>query len=124
MPGTYNTLYLDTRKRLTQAGLESPQMEAKELVCLAAGKSRERFYQDLSLYASGAVEAKLEELVSRRLTGEPVAYLVGEWEFYGLTLTVNRDVLIPRIDTELLAERAILRARSSEIGRASCRERV
>ena len=100
MPATYNTLYLDTRKRLKQAGIESPQMEAKELVCLAAGKSRERFYQDLSLYASGAVEAKLEELVSRRLTGEPVAYLVGEWEFYGLTLTVNRDVLIPRIDTE------------------------
>lgn len=116
MPATYNTLYLDTRKRLKQAGIESPQMEAKELVCLAAGKSRERFYQDLSLYASGAVEAKLEELVSRRLTGEPVAYLVGEWEFYGLTLTVNRDVLIPRIDTELLAERAILRARTAGPG--------
>ena len=116
MPATYNTLYLDTRKRLKQAGIESPQMEAKELVCLAAGKSRERFYQDLSLYASGAVEAKLEELVSRRLTGEPVAYLVGEWEFYGLTLTVNRDVLIPRLDTELLAERGILKARESGEG--------
>lgn len=116
MPATYNTLYLDTRKRLKQAGIESPQLEAKELVCLAAGKSRDRFYQDLPLYASGAVEKKLEELVRRRLTGEPVAYLIGAWEFYGLTLTVNRDVLIPRIDTELLAERAILLARTAGPG--------
>ena len=41
------------------------------------------------------------------MDGEPVAYLIGEWEFYGLTLEVDRSVLIPRIDTEVLAEAAV-----------------
>ena len=113
MASTYNNLYLDARKRLKGAGIEAAQLEARELVCHVTGKDREQFYRDLPLYASGQVEARVEELVRRRLTGEPVAYLVGEWEFYGLTLAVNRSVLIPRMDTELLAERAILLARTA-----------
>ena len=54
--------------------------------------------------------------MNRRLAGEPVAYLIGEWEFYGLTLDVTPDVLIPRMDTEVLAERAILLARAAGEG--------
>ena len=49
----------------------------------------------------------MEELVARRLNGEPVAYIIGEWDFYGLTLEVDHTVLIPRPDTEVIAERAI-----------------
>ena len=116
MAATYNNLYLDTRRRLRQAGVEGAQLEARELVCCAAGKSREQFYRDMALYASAQVEEKLEALVERRLAGEPVAYLIGEWEFYGLSLEVSREVLIPRMDTELLAERAILLARSAGEG--------
>ena len=41
------------------------------------------------------------------MAGEPVAYLIGEWEFYGLPLDISQDVLIPRADTEVLAEQAI-----------------
>ena len=116
MAATYNNLYLDTRQRLREAGVESAQLEARELLCHAAGKSREQFYRDMALYASDPVEEKLAALVERRLAGEPVAYLIGEWEFYGLPLEVTPDVLIPRMDTEVLAERAILLARAAGEG--------
>lgn len=107
MATTYNNLYLDIRKRLRKAGVEAAQLEARELVCYASDKSREQFYRDMSLYAPTSVERRVEELMTRRLAGEPVAYLIGEWEFYGLPLDISRDVLIPRADTEVLAARAI-----------------
>ena len=55
----------------------------RELICYAADKSREQFYRDMPLYASGELEKRVEALVQRRLEGEPVAYIVGEWNFYG-----------------------------------------
>ena len=116
MATTYNNLYLDARKRLKAAGVEAAQLEARELVCFAAGKNREQFLRDMSLYASDEVEAKVEDLMNRRLAGEPVAYLIGEWEFYGLPLDISREVLIPRADTEVLAEQAILAARAAGEG--------
>ena len=116
MATTYNNLYLDARKRLKEAGIESAQLEAREIVCYAAGKTREQFFRDLALYASDPVEERVRALLERRLAGEPVAYIIGEWEFYGLSLDMDRNVLIPRMDTELLAERAILRARAAGEG--------
>ena len=116
MATTYNNLYLDTRKRLKAAGVEMAQLEARELVCFAADKTREQFFWDLTLYASKEVEDRVEELTRRRLSGEPVAYIIGEWEFYGLPLDISREVLIPRSDTEVLAERAILLTRAAGDG--------
>ena len=113
MATTYNNLFLDTRARLKKAGVESAQLEAREIICFAADKSREQFYRDMSLYVSREMEQRVEDLVQRRLAGEPVAYIIGEWEFYGLSLDISRDVLIPRMDTELLAERGIIKARES-----------
>ena len=112
MASTYNNLYLDARRQLKAAGIPNPQLEAREIVCYVTGKSREEFFRDLTLYATGAVEEQILELTRRRLQGAPVAYIIGEWEFYGLTLDVSREVLIPRIDTEVLAEQAILAARA------------
>lgn len=111
MPATYNDLYLDARKALKEAGVEQAQLEARELLCFTSGKSREEFIRDLTLYASDGVEKRFRGLLERRLKGEPVAYLIGEWEFYGLTLDICRDVLIPRPDTETLVERGILSVR-------------
>ena len=116
MATTYNNLYLNTRTRLRKAGIEAAQLEARELVCFAAGKTREQFYRDIQLYASNELERRVDELAARRLAGEPVAYIIGEWEFYGLPLDISPDVLIPRPDTELLAERGIHRAREAGEG--------
>ena len=113
MATTYNNLFLDTRTRLKKAGIESAQLEAREILCYAADKTREQFYRDMALYVSGELERRVDTLVQRRLSGEPVAYIIGEWEFYGLTLDVSGDVLIPRMDTEMLVERTILRARAA-----------
>jgi len=116
MATTYNNLFLDTRARLRKAGIEAAQLEARELVCYATDKSREQLYRDMSLYVSAELEKRVDDLVHRRLAGEPVAYIIGEWEFYGLPLDISQDVLIPRSDTELLAERGIARAREAGEG--------
>lgn len=107
MPSTYNDLYLDARRILKKADVESAALEAREIVCCASNKNKEEFFRDCRLYASPEIEERVQELLARRLQGEPVAYLVGEWEFYGLPLTITRDVLIPRDDTQILAEQAI-----------------
>ena len=107
MATTYNDLTLDIRRRLRQAGIEAATLEARELVCFAAGKDKARLLRDGALYASPEVEEAAWALARRRLAGEPVAYLIGEWEFYGLPLDISESVLIPRPDTETLAEAAI-----------------
>ena len=104
---TYNNLYLDIRQQLRKAGIEAATLEARELVCFGTGKSREDLARDGGLYASPELESQVRSLVDRHLAGEPVAYLIGEWEFYGLPLDISRVVLIPRPDTEVLAGQAI-----------------
>jgi release factor glutamine methyltransferase len=118
MATTYNELYLDARRQLRDFGVIDDQLEARELICYVSGKTRQEFQRDRSLYASREIEEQMAWLLSRRKAGEPVAYLLGEWDFMGLTLDITTDVLIPRPDTEVLAERAILRAQAVK---ESCR---
>ena len=110
MATTYNNLYLDIRQQLRKAGIEEATLEARELVCFGTNKSREDLARDGGLSASPELERRVRDLVERHLAGEPVAYLIGEWEFYGLPLDISKDVLIPRPDTEVLAEQAIKQA--------------
>ena len=117
MAVTYNDLTLDIRRSLRQAGVEAATLEARELVCFAAGKDKARLLRDGALYASPEVEEAAWALARRRLAGEPVAYLIGEWEFYGLPLDISESVLIPRPDTETLAEAAIGWLRQQEAPR-------
>ncbi|MBR2895420.1 MAG: peptide chain release factor N(5)-glutamine methyltransferase [Oscillospiraceae bacterium] len=107
MATTYNNLYLDIRNRLRQAGSLCANLEARELVCYGSRKSREQFFRDAPLYVPAEVEQSVLKLVEQHLNGHPVAYLIGEWEFYGLSLDVSDAVLIPRPDTEVLAEQVI-----------------
>ena len=104
---TYNNLYLDLRAELRAAGDAEATQSARELVCSAAGKTREELVRDGSLYAPPEIERAARQLVRRHLAGEPVAYLIGEWEFYGLPLDISPAVLIPRPDTEVLATKLI-----------------
>lgn len=104
---TYNDLYLDIRRELRLAGVAASTLEARELVCFATGKTKEQLAMDGRLYASPELEKRVRDLTARHLAGEPVAYLIGEWEFFGLPLDISSDVLIPRPDTEVLAQEAI-----------------
>ena len=101
---TYNELYINTRNTLKRAEIEAYALEARVLVASAAGKTVQQLLRDLSLYTTDKVEALVQEYTERRLKGEPVAYITGDWEFYGLPMKVTRDVLIPRADTELLVD--------------------
>ena len=103
----YNDLYLDVRALLRRGGVEESTQAARELVCTAAGKTKNELLRDGMLYVTPEVEKETYRLCDRLLAGEPVAYLVGEWEFYGLPLDISPAVLIPRPDTEVLCEQVI-----------------
>lgn len=104
---TYNNLYMDIRQELHRAGIQAATLEARELVCFAAGKTREQFVRDGRLYVPQDVEEQARALMRRHLAGEPLAYLIGEWEFYGLGLDISPAVLIPRPDTEVLVQTVV-----------------
>lgn len=107
MARTYNEIYIETRKALKNAGIEAYALEARLLVAYAAGKTVSEFMRDYALYASPAFAEDVRQMTQRRISGEPVAYITGNWEFYGVPLEISRDVLIPRTDTELIPEAAI-----------------
>ena len=103
----YNEVYLDARRRLKAAGIEAAGLEARLLLAFAADKSPEEFLRDIRMYPDEAFTLRAEELVRRRLAGEPAAYLTGSWSFYGLDLEINPNVLIPRADSELAVDAAL-----------------
>ncbi len=109
-------MYLDLRRTLKGGGVEDYDLEAKLILCAASGKTREELIRDMKLYAFDETERAIAAMVERRLKGEPIAYVLGEWEFMGLPFNVEPGVLIPRADTELLAELAVrlLRRRDGE----------
>ncbi len=99
---TYNDIYIDASKRLKKAGIEAASLEARLLLAYAADKTPEELLRDIRMYPGDETEQRAELFFSRRLSGEPAAYILGEWEFCGLSFEVNPNVLIPRMDTELL----------------------
>ncbi len=116
MPKTYSELYIATRLALKKAGVEAHSLEARLLICHAAGKKSAELLRDMPLYTSNEVEAQVLAYLLRRLSGEPVAYICGSWEFYGLPLVITPDVLIPRDDTEVLVETALELVRPRAVG--------
>jgi release factor glutamine methyltransferase len=107
----YSDLYLETRRALmTQEDARSAGLMARNLIALYSGRSQEYILTNRELYAGEETCEKVEKAVARLLKGEPLAYVLGEWEFYGLPLFVNENVLIPRDDTVAVASLAIKQA--------------
>ena len=107
----YGQLYLDARRALlTREEPEIAGMMARHLLTHISGKRQEEILANKDLYASEQICREMEAGVRRLLTGEPLAYVLGEWYFYGLTLHVTPDVLIPRDDTVAVTSLAIQKA--------------
>ncbi len=96
-----------TATRLEAAGCESPRLDAELLVAHVLGMSRASLYGESRLTLSDVELAEVERLVSRRERREPLAYVLGEWGFRRLTLTLDRRVLVPRPETEIVVERCL-----------------
>ena len=104
----YVDLLLDTRKALlANEEMEIADMMAKHLISHISGKNIHTLLMDRDLYATDEVCRAVDQGLKRLLEGEPLAYVLGEWEFYGLNLVVTPDVLIPRDDTVAVASLAI-----------------
>lgn len=93
-------------------GIENPRLDAELIVAHVLGIDRTKVIIESLRPLEGAELAKLRELVKRRRSHEPIAYLRGTREFYGLPFKVDSRVLIPRPDTEALVETALARSRA------------
>lgn len=103
---TWTTLaVLDwTTKRFTEAGIASARLEAQVLLAHVLQCTRTQLYTGFDKPLGEPELAAYRELIKRRLAGEPVAYLVGEHEFWGMPFYVDASVLVPRPDTETVVE--------------------
>ncbi|MBW5801561.1 peptide chain release factor N(5)-glutamine methyltransferase [Halomonas elongata] len=95
--------------RLVEAGSPSARLDAEVLLCHVLGVDRAWLYTWGDREADGSDQARFEALIAARAAGQPVAYLTGEREFWGLSLLTGPSTLIPRPDTETLVAAALSR---------------
>ncbi len=107
LPRSLRDAYLLGREHLAFCGTENPELEAEVLLRHAAGLNRAGLYARWTQPPAPEVWARYVQLLEARGMGRPVAYLLGEREFYGLPFLVDERVLIPRPETELLVELAL-----------------
>lgn len=104
-------LYLEARKAfMATEDAQTASLLARNLLCYLTGKTQEEILAGRELYASEKTCLEMERAVRRLLDGEPIAYVLGEWDFYGMRLRVTKDVLIPRDDTCAVTALAIKKA--------------
>ena len=108
MVKTISELYLDARRvLLTQEDAQSASMMARNLLCHITGMTQEQILAKRDMYVNESVCQQMDAAVQRLMNDEPLPYVLGKWEFYGLELIVTPDVLIPRDDTCAVASLAI-----------------
>ena len=108
MVKTISELYLEARRALmTQEQPQDASLMARNLLCHITGMTQEQVLSRRDMYVDESVCEKMYAAVRRLMDGEPLAYVLGKWEFYGLDLVVTPDVLIPRDDTCAVAALAI-----------------
>lgn len=101
-------LYDFGRDALLNQKFENPGLEASVLLLEATGIDKLNFYKNHDRLVIDSEIDKYKELIERRLTSEPVAYILGKKEFYSREFSVDGNVLIPRPETELLVDKAII----------------
>lgn len=104
---TVGRLLTWTTDYLKQHGAASPRLDAEVLLATARGCERIQLYTSFDEDVDEDVRATFRDFVRRRAAGEPVAYLVGQREFFSLSFAVTPDVLIPRPETEHLVVEAL-----------------
>ena len=107
---TFDALLKSAAQRLQLAGSPSPRVDAEVLMEFATGRSRTWLYTWGDSECPTWEHARFDALIAARAQGQPVAYLTGEREFWGLPLATSSTTLIPRPDTETLVEAALARA--------------
>ena len=101
-------LYLDSRRALlAREDADTAAFMARHLLAHVTGKNQAQLLNDKEQYVDGSVCEAMEAGVARLLAGEPLAYVLGEWDFYGMTLYVDSNVLIPRDDTCAVTDLAV-----------------
>ena len=112
MVTTLRNLYLGTRRQLlTKEDRDTAEFYAQELVCHFTGKHKDQLFSDPDMYIGDAVCDQVEAGLVRLMNDAPLAYVLGEWDFFGMTLKVNENVLIPRDDTCAVVELALEEAK-------------
>ena len=96
-----------TTDRFKESSMKSPRLEAEILLASVLKCDRVTIYMDYQKPLDEDERKRYRELVKKRISGQPTAYLVGHREFWSLDFEVNPDVLIPRPETELLVEIAL-----------------
>lgn len=91
-------------QRLEEAGIDPARLDAQVILAHVLGVNRSWLYAHYDYELEPEQSACFTELIARRIQREPVAYLIGRKEFYGLELAVDRRVLIPRPETEMLVD--------------------
>ena len=106
----YHDLFRAAREALRPVDGENADFTARQLVAAATDRTPAQLVADYPLMVFQRDISKTTELVERHLRGEPIAYILGQWDFYDMTLTVTPDVLIPRDDTMAVCDLAIKKA--------------
>jgi len=93
---------------------ETPRRDAELLLAHATGLTPGQIRAREQSTLDASCSRRLQAAIARRVRGEPIAYILGEWEFWSLPLEVTPDVLVPRPETELLVELALARFAATE----------
>ncbi|MCH8988514.1 MAG: peptide chain release factor N(5)-glutamine methyltransferase [Chloroflexi bacterium] len=104
------TVIQDTHQKLEAAGIPDARLEAEVLVMNVMRMARQNIFAEQEAEVSGQQQAALDSNLERRFDREPLAYILGQREFYGISVMVTPAVMIPRPETEGLVEHALFMA--------------